>query len=191
MRTLLTKWWILLLQGALLFVLAFYITSHPEATLAGLTFWISLLVMIAGITGLIGWLLEAPANRDTLDMLWSLASAIFGAVLLAKMDFAMQLLTNLLGIWMMLTGVWFIKNGWQNRQTGSPGLVMIITGTLSILAGILVIFDLTAGAVAVSTLLAIQLILAGITLIILALLKRKIIGKVKSVTAQLKDNMAS
>lgn len=191
MRILLTKWWILLLQGILLFVLAFYISSHPETTLAGLTFWISLLVLMAGITGLIGWLLEAPADRDTLDMMWSLASAIFGAVLLAKMDFAMHLLTNLLGIWMMLTGVWFIKNGWQNRQAGSPGWIMIVTGTLSIVAGILVVFDLTAGAIAVSTLLAIQLVLAGITLIILALLKRKIIGKVKAVAQQLKDNRAS
>lgn len=185
-RLLFSKWWILLLQGILLLVLAFYISNHPEATLAGLTFWISLLVLGAGVTGLLGWLLQSKAERETPDMVWSLASALFGLVLLVKLQFAMQLLTNILGIWMIITGVWVLRSGWQYRQSGGSGWIMIIAGLLSVIAGFFVIFDLAAGAVAVTTLLALQLILAGIALILLALLKRRIIGKLKTVANHLK-----
>jgi uncharacterized membrane protein HdeD (DUF308 family) len=66
---------------------------------------------------------------------------------------------------------------------------MIIAGLLSVIAGFFVIFDLAAGAVAVTTLLALQLILAGIALILLALLKRRIIGKLKTVANHLKAEL--
>lgn len=186
-RLLFSKWWVLLLQGILLLVLAFYISNHPEATLAGLTFWISLLVLGAGLTGLVGWLMQSKNEKETADLVWSLASALFGLVLLAKLQFAMQLLTNILGIWMIITGVWVLRNGWQYRQSGGSGWAMIIAGLLSIVAGFFVIFDLAAGAIAITTLLAIQLVLAGVALILLALLKRSIIGKLKTVTNQFKS----
>ncbi len=184
METLLRKWWVILLQGILLIVLSIYVFNHPGATLVGLSFWISLLILLAGVAGIIGWFLSEKNQREPFGLVWSIFSALFGVLLLSRIGFAMDMFTNLLGFWMVLIGVWLAQEGWGKRNAGAMGWVTLIAGLLSIVTGLMVIFNIVLGAIAVSTLVGLQMLLAGIGLIVLAFVKRSVVGHVKEAISQ-------
>jgi uncharacterized membrane protein HdeD (DUF308 family) len=190
MHTLLKKWWVLLIQGILLIILGIYVFNHPGVTLLSITFWISLMIFLAGIAGILGWLFAPKDHRETSNLLWSIASALLGFLLLDRIGFAMDLLTNLLGFWMILTGGWLMQQGWPHRGDGSSGWLMLIGGAISIIAGIIVMFNIIAGALAVSTILGIQLLLAGLALIAMSMAKKKVVGKIKDAVADIRNKIA-
>jgi uncharacterized membrane protein HdeD (DUF308 family) len=187
MQNLFKKWWIILIQGILLILLSIYVFNHPGVTLISITFWLSLMILFAGIAGIIGWLMMSKSQRETDNLLWSVVSAAFGFLLIMKIGFAMDLLTNLLGIWMIITGSWLVRIGWAHKDGGSPGWLVLIAGLISIVAGVMVIFNIAAGAVAVSTLVGLQLLLSGIGLITLSLIKKKLVGSIKEGASKIKD----
>jgi uncharacterized membrane protein HdeD (DUF308 family) len=185
MNTILQKWWFTLLQGLLLIVLSFYVFNHPGATLLSLSFWISVLILAGGIAGIVAWFGAEKTERDQADLWWSIASLLFGLLLLAKIGFAMNLFTNLLGIWMALTGFWLAQKGWAIKDNGTLGWIILALGILSIIIGIMVIANIRTGAVAVSTIFGIQLLLVGIGLVLFAFLKKHVAGRVKGAASKL------
>ena len=168
------------MQGILLVILSIYVFNNPEATLLMLTFYLSLLVLLAGLIGVLAWLAGTEERRDKLSLTWALVSLLFGILLLARMGFAMNLLTNLVGIWMILTGLWIGRQGISNMETNTLGIVAVLTGLVSVITGIIVIFNIGAGAVAVSTVLGIQLLFAGIGLIMLGIVKKSVMRSVRN-----------
>lgn len=180
MQILFRKWWVILIQGVLLIVLSFYVFSHPGIALAGLSLWLSILILIGGIAGLAGWWLTSSQARETSSLLWSIGSIVLGLVLLIKTDFTMQLLSTLVGIWMVVTGGWLVHQGWLQRNNNRVvAWVILIPGMVSIITGVMAIFNKATGATAVSIIFGIQLLLAGIALVVLGFVKRKIISLVE------------
>jgi uncharacterized membrane protein HdeD (DUF308 family) len=87
MQTLFRKWWVILIQGVLLILLSTYVFSHPGIALAGIALWLSILVLISGLAGLLGWWLTNADSRETSSLLWSIGCIVLGLVLLTKTDF--------------------------------------------------------------------------------------------------------
>jgi uncharacterized membrane protein HdeD (DUF308 family) len=185
MQALFLKWWVILIHGVLLIALSMYIFSHPGIALAGLALWFSILVLISGFAGLLGWWLTGSGARETSSLLWSAACIVLGLVLLTKTDFTLQLLSVLVGIWMIGTGGWLMFQGWTQRHHGFLFWVIFIPGLFSVITGIMAIFNRATGAAAVSIIVGIQLLLAGIALVVLAFVKRKIVSVLNDKKAQL------
>ena len=180
MQILFRKWWVILIQGVLLIVLSFYVFSHPGDTLAGLSFWLSILILIGGIAGLAGWWFTSSQARETSSLLWSIGSIVLGLVLIIKTDFTMQLLSTLVGIWMVVTGGWLVQQGWSQRNNNRiVAWIIVIPGLFSLGTGLMAIFNRATGATAVSIIVGIQLLLAGIALVVLGFVKRKIVSLVE------------
>jgi uncharacterized membrane protein HdeD (DUF308 family) len=57
---------------------------------------------------------------------------------------------------------------------------MVIVGVLSVIAAVMMIFDIGAGAIGIATLLGLSILLTGIALVLLALAKKAVVSKVKS-----------
>jgi len=81
-QSLTKKWWLILLQGILLIVLSFYIISNPAGVLAGISFWFGLMVLAAGLLGIIAWLASSKAERESMSLLWAILTFVFGLLLL-------------------------------------------------------------------------------------------------------------
>ena len=180
MSTLLRKWWIILLQGVLLIIISFIFFNNPTEVLAVISFWVGLLTLITGIIGLAAYFMVEKSERDSSILWWSIATLVFGILLIGKLGLTMKLITVIFGIWILMTGIWLSSAGWQYRNNGLPGWLMLIAGILSIIAGIAIIFDVNVGAVWISTLLGVQTLLSGLGLVMLAFLKRKVVSKLKS-----------
>jgi uncharacterized membrane protein HdeD (DUF308 family) len=184
MQTLFRKWWIILIQGILLIVLSIYIFGHPGIALASLALWLSILILITGLVGLLVWLLTSSDARETSSLIWSVGSIVLGLVLLIKSYFTMQLLAILVGTWMIVTGGWLMQQAWTQRRNAFVGWVVFIPGLFSLMTGIMAVFNVTTGAKAVSIIIGIQLLLAGIALVVLGFVKRKIVTIVKDKAAE-------
>ncbi len=180
LRLLFRKWWVLLLQGILLIILSIYIFNNPVVVLAGLSIWFGVILLVTGLAGIIGWLSDDKDDREDMSLLWSSLTFVFGLLLVFNLLAAMKILTVIFGLWILLSGVWLLKNGWSIKSNNPGGWVMVIIGILSVLIAAMMIFDFGTGAIAIATLLGLQVLLMGIAFILLSFAKKILRGKISS-----------
>ncbi|MGC2353126.1 MAG: DUF308 domain-containing protein [Candidatus Udaeobacter sp.] len=58
-----------LLQGILLIILSIHIVQNPVEVLSGISLWFGLLVLAAGVLGVIGWLAADKLEREWMSRL--------------------------------------------------------------------------------------------------------------------------
>jgi len=189
LHTMLKKWWVILIQGILLFILGIFIFNNPAEVLAGISLWIGILLMVTGVIGLLGWIFSSSGDRDTWVLIWSLLTAVFGVIVLMNMLAAMKAVTFIFGIWVLITGFNLTSSGWSMKNENGLGWLLFIIGFLSIFAGFMMIFNISAGAVGVATILGIQVLLTGIAMILLSFVKKALSNKVKGKIEELKSSI--
>jgi uncharacterized membrane protein HdeD (DUF308 family) len=173
------KWWIILIQAILLLILSFYIFNHPVAILTSLSLWFGLLVLGTGIIGIITWLSAEKEEKEGMSILWNIASTLFGVLMLSNLLATSKFITILFGLWMILTGFFILKLGWQIKQKNTLGWFMVLAGVFSIVSGIMMLFNIGVAAVGISTLLGCQVFATGVALLFLSFAKKAMVGKVK------------
>jgi uncharacterized membrane protein HdeD (DUF308 family) len=191
MNALLTKWWLLLIQGILLILASIFIFRHPAASLAGLSIWFATLILLAGIVSTILYFKSDKEERDWTDLLWGLLTVLIGILMITNLGATMITVTFMFGLWMILTGVSIFSSGWKIRGVeGSNAWLIIVIGALSIIAGLMVAFNFAIGTVTITVLFGLQVLLAGLGLVFLAFLKKKAVKnineKVESIRSELK-----
>ena len=180
LKLLFRRWWVLLIQGILLIILAIFIFNNPINVLAGISIWVGILVVIAGMAGIFGWLSAEKEERESGSLLWSIVTVLFGIVLLSNLLATMKALTILFGVWLLLGGIHLIRSGLAlRRKSSSSGVFIIITGGLAVLVALATIFKIGTGAVAISILLGLQVLLIGLALVIFSITKKMLVGKIK------------
>jgi uncharacterized membrane protein HdeD (DUF308 family) len=180
LQQLFKKWWVLLLQGILLIVLSVYIFNNPVEVLAGISFWFGIMVGIAGLIGVISWVASGKDDKENMFLFWSLFTLVFGLLMVFNLMATMKTITVIFGIWVLFTGIHLFKHGWDLKSDSRLGWIMVVAGGASIAAAIMMIFNLGAGSVAISTLLGLQVLLAGAAMILLAIAKKTLTTKVKN-----------
>jgi uncharacterized membrane protein HdeD (DUF308 family) len=92
----------------------------------------------------------------------------------------MKTLTLLFGVWVFVSGIFLLRVGWSLKDNNSIGWVMVITGVLSVMVAVMMLFNIGIGAVAISTLLGLQVLLTGISLILLSFAKKRVVGAIRN-----------
>lgn len=171
------KWWSLLLQGVLLIILSIYIFKHPIEVLAGISFWIGIVILATGAIGVIAWLaVSKPERENFLNLLWSVLTLIIGILMLFNLRATMKILTVIFGLWCLSAGLLLFKYGWSLRTKGSMGLFSILSGIAAIALALMMIFNVGTGAFGISTILGLQVLLTGIILVVLSIAKKILAG---------------
>jgi uncharacterized membrane protein HdeD (DUF308 family) len=182
----LRKWWVLLLQGILLIMVSIYIFQNPGVALAGLSIWFGVSVLMAGLLGIASTFAMDKADREDFPLVWSILTAIFGLMILSHVMVTMVFIAIIFGVWMLVTGIRLAVSGWTHRDTGAMGWIVLLAGIVSIVAGVMTIGNIGIGAVGVTTLLGIQVLLSGIALVVLSFVKKAIVGAVRGKIESLK-----
>lgn len=179
MQLLFRKWWVILLQGILLIILSIYIFNNPAIVLAGISLWFGFILLVTGLVGIISWWAGDKEEREDMSLLWSVLTMVFALLILFNLLAAMKIVTIVFGFWILLSGAWLFKNGWALKGSFPGGWVMVVIGVLSLLLAANMIFDIGIGAVAIATLLGVQVLLIGIALLLLSFAKKMLIGKMR------------
>jgi uncharacterized membrane protein HdeD (DUF308 family) len=189
MSPILKKWWVILIQGILMIILAFLVINNPISTLAGISLTIASLVLLIGVLGIVWWFSAPKDDRETSTLIWSIVTAVIGILMAAKLGLTMITVTVLFGVMLLANGYHLVKNGWANREIGGQAWLVIIVGVLSLVCGLISVFNIGLGAITISVMLGYQILLAGIALIALAFLKKRLVKNVSSAVENLKTRL--
>ena len=173
------KWWVILLQGILLIILGICIFANPVIVLAAISLWFGLIVLATGLLGIIAWLFADRSEKESISLLWSIISFVFGLMMVFNLIATMKLLTVFFGIWVLASGILLLARGWVIKDRNSLGWIMVITGVLSVIVAFMMIFNIGTGAIAISILLGVPVLLTGIGLVLLSIAKKALAGRVK------------
>ena len=189
LQLLFRKWWVVMLQGILLIILSIYIFQNPVEVLAGISLWFGLLVLAAGLLGIIAWLAADKPEREGIPLFWSILTAALGLLMLLHLLATMKTLTVIFGLWMLVTGLLLVQLGWSLRSKNSFAWIMVIAGVLSAVAAVMMVFNIGTGAVGISTLLGLQVLLTGIALVLLSFTKKIMAGRIKDKIESLRSGI--
>ena len=173
------KWWVILIQGILLFILGIFIFKNPAEVLAGISLWFGILILLTGIIGILGWLFGGKENRESGSLIWSAVTTLFGLLILMNLLAAMKVITVIFGIWVLLTGFSLVKFGWTLKKDSFLGWIIFIIGILSLAAGLSMIFNIGSGAEGVAVILGIQVMLSGTSLIMISIIRKAVVSNIK------------
>lgn len=180
------KWWVVLIQGILMFILGIFIFKNPVEVLAGISLWFGIIILLTGITGIFGWIFGGKENRESSSLIWSILSVLFALFVLFNLLATMKVITVIFGIWVLLTGFSLLSSGWSIKKESGIGWILVIVGILSVIAGIMMMMNIGSGAEGVATILGLQVILTGIALILLSFAKKMIGSKIEDKIKSLK-----
>ncbi len=166
----LRHWWVFLLRGLLFLVTGIYMICAPGSGYAALGFFLGLVIFLAGVAEL----MHAVRQQDTTNRGWHLALGIIdillGLVLMAHVAAGITILRLMVGIWFIFRGMSLFS---FSKLTGRSW-VLIIGGLLTVLFGLLIIFNPVFGAMTLIIWTAIAFIVTGIFNIALSFMLRKV-----------------
>src|SRR5712691_10936342 len=119
----------------------------------------------------------------------SILKAELVLLILLHLLVTMKTLTVIFGLWMLITGLLLVQSGWSLKSRNSFGWIMVIAGVLSAVAAVMMVFNIGTGAVGISTLLGLQVLLTGIALVLLSFTKKVVAGRVKDKIESLKSGL--
>jgi uncharacterized membrane protein HdeD (DUF308 family) len=167
------RWWAVLLRGLIAIAFAVLAFTWPGVTLATLVLLFGIYALVDGISSLVA----AVAGRHGEDR-WLLALEGFigiwaGVLTLRAPGLTATLLVFFISIWAMATGFLRIVDAIRLRKQISGELWMALSGILSILFALMLIFRPVAGALSIVWVLAAYVLILGVFLVFLGVeLKR-------------------
>ncbi len=168
-RDIADNWWVVLLRGIVAVLFAVVAFALPGATLLALVLVWGAFALVSGVFALY-LTYKAAQQRQTwwpylLDGIVGIAAGIVAFVWPGITALA---LLYVIAFWAILTGIFQIVAAINLRKQIEGEWLMVLSGALGVIFGILVAIQPDAGAVAVVWILGFYALLAGITWIALA-----------------------
>jgi uncharacterized membrane protein HdeD (DUF308 family) len=160
-------WWAFGLRGLAAVVFGILALAWPGLTLGVLILLFGAFALVDGVMAVIS------AFRSQGDNLWWLLVSgalgiVAGLVVFSWPGLTAVVLVYFIAAWAVVTGVLEVISAVRLRAIIEREWVWIITGALSVVFGILIMFNPGAGALAVTWLIGIYAILEGISLFVVA-----------------------
>lgn len=165
-------WWVLTLRGVLALVFGILAVAWPGITLLVLAIVFGAYAIVDGALAAVAATRAAKGRRAPLILL-AAAGLLFGIMCVLWPGLTVLVVTLLIGIWAIVTGVTEIMTAIRMRKEIQGEWLHVVAGALSVLFGVLVLVWPAAGALTVALIIGIYAILAGITLIVLSLRVRR------------------
>lgn len=189
LSTLFRKWWVILLQGILMIILSIIIFNNPGTVLSAIALWLGVIVAVSGVIGIVSWFVNEKDAHELPTLLGSLVMLIVGILMISKMLITVKAITLVFGLLAVVVGLLLLLGGWNGRKEWSIWWVIALLGLGALIIGIKSIMDVNAGAENISNLIGIAVLIAGLGLIFLALLKKKVVRVVGNKVSEIKSGI--
>jgi len=174
-------WWMTLIKGIILILLAFFVFNHPVGMLVGIVMYFSIALLITGALTIIA---SISSTKTDEDWGWKLTGGvidvIFAIILLSNPGITAAILPFILGFWILVYGIMLFGGSFKAKKEGDDNWwLSLLGGMLTIVIGYFIMSDLFAGAVAITMWLGLGLLIVGIINVVVSLKMRKVKVKVK------------
>src|SRR5262245_46840432 len=163
------NWWVLALRGVIgiLFGIAAFV--WPESTLAALVLVFGAYVFVDGIFAVVAGIgMWRQLSLWWLMLLEGVAGIILGLLTFRSPDITALILLTFIAAWSIVTGIFEIATAVRLRKMIPNEWLLILSGVVSIIFGILLIAQPGAGAIAIVWLLGAYALLFGLLTLLFA-----------------------
>jgi len=177
LETLKGGWWLLVLRGVLAVLFGLLTFAWPGITLVTLVLLFGAYALVNGLFTL-GLAMRAPSGsggKGTLVLLGLLGIAAGIVTFFYPGITALSLLT-VIAFWAIVTGIFEIAAAIKLRSQLSNEWMLILSGALSVVFGVLVILMPGAGALSILWLIGVYALLFGVMILTLAFRMRGLVS---------------
>ncbi len=168
------NWWTFTLRGLLAIAFGILALVWPGATIAVLAIFLGIYLLLGGIFAVVAGLATSGKNsRWWTLVLEGLAGIILGLVALFFPGLTEEIIVFMVAIWAVVVGFLEISSAFQIRHEIANEVIMIISGLLAVIMGILLFVFPIGGVVSIVWIIGVFSIAFGIALILLSLRMRR------------------
>ena len=161
-------WWALVLRGVVAVIFGIVVIIWPGIALASLVLLVGAYMFVDGIFAIAGSLTHREQYKHWwLTLIEGIIGVIAGIVAFVYPGLTALTLLIVIGVWAILTGIFEIIAATRLREVVHDEWLLLISGILSILFGLFVVFFPGAGALAILGIIAAYAIIFGVLMIIL------------------------
>lgn len=169
------NWWLLLLRGLVAIVFALLTWAQPGVSLAALVLVFGIYVLADGLLGVWSAIAKRRDNRHWwLLLLWGLVGIVVGVMTFIMPGITGLVLLMYIAAWAVITGVLQIVAAIRLRKEIKGEWLMILSGLVSVVFGVLLFLQPGAGALAVAWIIAAYAFIFGVLMVLLAFKVRKL-----------------
>ncbi len=188
----LNNWWALALRGLVLIILAILIFNHPAGAVLGLAIYFAVTFLVSG--GL--QLYTGITNKEIDHRGWYIAGGVLdlllGILLFRNPVMTATVIPIVIGFWAIFAGIVMGVASFDMKKEGAERWwLALLGGALSVIFGFLIVRNPLQGAVTITTLIGIQVLILGIFAILLAFQVRRFRNRAKAGIENLKANLAN
>jgi uncharacterized membrane protein HdeD (DUF308 family) len=163
--TLTKKWWIFLVQGILMILLAILAFSQPALLISAIGAYVAIDGAVKLFSAFGG---QTSDQSRWLALFIGALGIILGLVIWFNPGLAAQVVTYLVAAWAVVVGLLLVLWGWRFREAISTEWLFIALGILSIAFGFIVFGNVEAGFATLQLIFGIYMIVGGIVAIVLS-----------------------
>ena len=179
------NWWMVALRGLAAIIFGVMALVWPGITLTVLVLLFVAYVMMDGIFTIVTVISErAKYERWWVMLLQGLLGIVAGVVAFVWPGITTLVLLYLIAAWAVVIGIWTVVAAIQLRKEMEGEWLLILSGILSVLFGLILIVRPGAGAVAIAWFIGAYAIVLGVLLIIFAFRLRELDKEIQSVLEQ-------
>ena len=169
--------WIIVL-GVLTVITGFLALLAPWTSGVGMTFLVGFALVVGGVARLIGAFSAGSFGRGTLAFIGGALSLLAGVLMVARPGVGLATLTLMLGAYLLVDGIFGAVLAFQVKPENGWGW-MLFSAAMAVLLGFLLLREWPlSGLWAIGTLVGINLMFAGISLISIGSSARKVVKKI-------------
>ncbi len=169
---------IFLVIGLLLFI-------RPESTISLISYIFGGLLVIIGTNSLINYY-RGKDYVSTFEIVYGVLSIIGGLILIINPKAIASLIPLILGFWIVISSL--IKLKYIDREKSSKSTIVLIITILMLILGIVLIFNPFEGAVFITKMIGLFLIIYSILDIVQSIMIKNDVKKVQKAVKKIKKN---
>lgn len=188
LKSFVKNWWMLVLRGVLAIILGILAIASPGVVAATLILWLGIYMLIDGIINFFSSIINWGKNEDKWLMLFeALISIVLGILILRAPGVTEIVIVIYLAVWAIFSGISKIAIAIQLRKEIEGEGWLIFAGILSVLFGLILIYNPLIGLAAIMLMLAVFLIMIGLMLVVLGFKVKKLKGKAEDIVKEIKS----
>lgn len=156
------KWWVVVLFGVISIVFGLMAVVAPASTAVAMAWAVGVMAIAEGIVGVIGLFSKDSAGSRGLLFVYALVSLVFGVLAVLNPGLTAAVLVIMLAAWLFVAGIFRIVLAIRIRKLIEGEWLMILSGALAILLGVLFVLYPGAGLVTVALWIGVIALVYGV-----------------------------
>jgi uncharacterized membrane protein HdeD (DUF308 family) len=168
------KWWLLTLRGILLVIFGIIALFTPCIVLISLLIVFAVFLFAAGIFLIAESISSVDKSHRILKIIEGIINIVTGIVVIILPAESIAVIMIFISAWAFISGIFQIAAAIKLRKVIENELLAITGGFISLIFGIVILFNLIAGAEALVMVFGIFAVISGVLIIVLSFRVKKL-----------------